>query len=104
MKKIMVNIVDGLAEKKKEKEKQDLVYKLAVSVFGKERISARDGPAAPLSVYSALNYSENARVYPLSNLIESERKEDYEKCFELAEACERALGQEFTLKTFYKKK
>ncbi|MGY4884338.1 MAG: hypothetical protein ACP5NZ_02040 [Nanobdellota archaeon] len=100
----MVNIVDGLVEKKKEKEKQDLVYKLAVSIFGKNRVSPREDPSSPLTVYSPLGYSQQARIYPISNLIESERKEDYMKCLELAEACEKVIGQEFTLKTFYRKK
>lgn len=102
----MVKVIDGVVEEEKIEKTLNLAQKLAIDVFGENRIGCifTNAPFHPIAIYLKDRGYGVGNIYVFEKLIESRSEEDKEKCMKLAEDYEKAFNEEFTLKTFYRKK
>ena len=99
----MVKIVNQFKKDEEWAERKSLIHKLAVSIFGRKRVSCLDKwDYREIVIYGDSGVGGQAYINASNNSIKVDRKEDYQNCLRLAESCGKWLNQEFTLKIGYK--
>jgi len=99
----MVKIVDGFREDEETRKRGNSIAELIISIFGPDRISHPFYNEDSIIILGEDRSSRAARVNCWLRVILVNEEKYYPDCLRLAEESEKALGEEFTLRTQYQR-